>query len=274
MYDLQGKVAFVTGAGGEKGIGRAIAVRMAQEGANVVVNDVSDQGRGSWPGMPAVVDEINALGRKAIGVTGSVSDSNDVGSMVETALGEFGRIDILVNNAGALAGPDRVPVVELEESDFDRVIDVNLKGVFLMSQAVARHMLSREPGGKIINISSTAGRKGVPRFAAYCSSKFGVIGFTQTLALELAHHRINVNAICPSLVETERVFGIASAIKPDDMTTEEYRDVMVERSNKNVPLGRIAQGEDAARTAAWLASDQSEYITGESILLSGGSATF
>ncbi len=274
MYDLQGKVAFVTGAGGEKGIGRAIAVRMAQEGADVVVNDISDQGRGSWGGMPAVVDEINALGRKAIGVTGSVSDSNDVGSMVETALGEFGRIDILVNNAGALAGPDRVPVVELEESDFDRVIDVNLKGVFLMSQAVARHMLSREPGGKIINISSTAGRKGVPRFAAYCSSKFGVIGFTQTLALELAHHKINVNAICPSLVETERVFGIASAIKPDDMTTEEFRDVMVERSNKNVPLGRIAQGEDAARTAAWLASDQSEYITGESILLSGGSATF
>lgn len=274
MYGLEGKVAIVTGAGGERGIGRAIAVRLAQEGADVVVNDITDEGRGSWGGMPAVVDEINSLGREAIGVTGSVALSADVDKLVNKALERFGRIDILVNNAGAIAGPDRVPVVELEESEFDRVIAVNLKGTFLVSRAVARHMLSREPGGKIINISSVSGRKGSARFSAYCSSKFGVIGFTQSLALELAAHKVNVNAICPSLVETERIFGIASALKPEGTTAEEYRDLMVEHSNASVPLGRIAQADDAARTAAWLASDQSDYVTGESIILAGGASTF
>ncbi len=274
MYNLDGKVAIVTGAGGERGIGRAIAVRLAQEGANVVVNDITGKGRGSWGGMNAVVDEIEALGREAIGVTGSVAESDEVDAIVDASLKRFGRIDILVNNAGALAGADRVPVVDLPESEFDRIISVNLKGTFLMSRAVARHMLSREPGGKIINISSVAGRKGTARFAAYCSSKFGVIGFTQVLAAELASHRINVNAICPSLVETERVYGIASALKPDGVSTEEFRDEMVERSNTTVPLGRIAQADDAARTAAWLASDESEYITGESVILSGGSSMY
>lgn len=274
MYDLAGKVALVTGAGGEHGIGRAIAVRLAEEGASIVVNDLTNERRGSWGGMSAVVDQIKGLGREAIGVTGSVTDPAQVDEMVQQSLDRFGRIDILVNNAGALAGTDRVPVVDLEESDFDRVIAVNLKGTFLMSRAVARHMLSREPGGKIINISSVAGRHGVARFSAYCASKFGVIGFTQSLALELGPHRVNVNAICPSLVETERVLGIAAALKPDGMTAEEFRDVMVERSNASVPLGRIAQGDDVARTAAWLASAQSDYLTGESIIVSGGSSLF
>ncbi len=274
MYNLDGKVALVTGAGGERGIGRAIAVRLAQEGANVVVNDISDQGRGPWSGMPAVVEEIKALGREAIGVTGSVAESDDVDAITDAALKRFGRIDILVNNAGALAGADRVPVVDLPEAEFDRIISVNLKGTFLMSRSVARHMLSREPGGKIINISSVSGKKGSARFAAYCSSKFGVLGLTQVLAQELAPHGVNVNAICPSLVETERTFGMASALKPDGMTTEEYRDVMVERAATGSPLGRIAQAEDAARTAAWLASEESEYITGESVILSGGSTMF
>lgn len=274
MYNLDGKVALVTGAGGERGIGRAIAVRLAQEGANVVVNDISDQGRGAWGGMPAVVDEIKTLGRDAIGVTGSVAESDDVDAITDAALERFGRIDILVNNAGALAGADRVPVVELPEAEFDRIISVNLKGTFLMSRSVARHMLSREPGGKIINISSVSGKKGSARFAAYCSSKFGVIGFTQVLSQELAPHGVNVNAICPSLVETERTYGMASVLKPDGMSTEEYRDVMVEMAATGSPLGRIAQAEDAARTAAWLASEESEYITGESIILSGGSSMF
>lgn len=274
MYNLNGKIALVTGAGGQRGIGRAIAVRLAEEGANVVVNDISDQGRGDWGGMPTVVDEIKALGREAIGVTGSVAISSEVDAITDAALERFGRIDILVNNAGAIAGADRVPVVELEESEFDRIISVNLKGTFLMSRSVARHMLSREPGGKIINISSVSGKKGSARFSAYCSSKFGVIGFTQSLAQELAPHQVNVNAICPSLVETERVFNMASVLRPEGMSTEEYRDVMIERSTSIVPLGRIAQAEDAARTAAWLASDESEYITGESVILSGGSTMF
>lgn len=272
MYELDGKIAIVTGAGGKNGIGRGIATRLASEGAAVAVCDLNDGGTADWGGLPAVVDEINASGGRAIGLTGSVADSQQVGAIVQGAISEFGRIDILVNNAGAPAGRDRVPVVDLAEDMWDLVIGVNLKGTFLMSQAVGRHMIQRGGGGKIINMSSVSGKKGAARFAAYCSSKFGVIGFTQSLALELAEHQVNVNAICPSLVETERVFDMAAVLKPDDeTTTEEWRDVMVERSNAANPLGRIAQAKDVADVAAFLASSQSDYLTGLAINVAGGS---
>lgn len=272
MYELDGKIALVTGAGGKLGIGRGIATRLASEGATVAVCDLNNNGTPDWAGLPAVVDEINAAGGRAIGLTGSVTDSNDIQTMVETAISEFGQIDILVNNAGAPAGPDRVPVVELPEEVWDLVIGVNLKGTFLMSQAVSRHMIQRGGGGKIINMSSISGKKGNAKFAAYCSSKFGVIGFTQSLALELGEHNINVNAICPGLVETERVLGMASALKPnDETTTEEYRDVMIERTNAMNPLGRIAQAKDVADVAAFLASKEADYLTGLAINIAGGS---
>ncbi|MEK9675744.1 MAG: SDR family NAD(P)-dependent oxidoreductase [Chloroflexota bacterium] len=272
MYDLDGKIALVTGAGGKSGIGRCIANRLAAEGATLVVADLTKNAKRVWGGLDVVAQEINDSGGKAIALTGSVSDSDDVASMIEGALKEFGKIDILVNNAGAPAGPDRVPVVELEEDVWDLVIGVNLKGTFLMSQAVSRHMIQRGGGGKIINMSSVSGKVGSARFAAYCSSKFGVIGFTQSLAQELAAHKINVNAICPSLVETERVYGMASALKPDaETSTEEWRDIMVERVNENNPLGRIAQPQDVADVAAFLASSQSDYLTGLAINVAGGS---
>lgn len=272
MYDLDGKIALVTGAGGKSGIGRCIANRLAAEGATLVVADLTQNATPEWGGLDVVAQEINDSGGKAIALTGSVSDSDDVASMIEGALKEFGKIDILVNNAGAPAGPDRVPVVELEEDVWDLVIGVNLKGTFLMSQAVSRHMIQRGGGGKIINMSSVSGKVGSARFAAYCSSKFGVIGFTQSLAQELAAHKINVNAICPSLVETERVYGMASALKPDaETSTEEWRDIMVERVNENNPLGRIAQPQDVADVAAFLASSQSDYLTGLAINVAGGS---
>ena len=192
--------------------------------------------------------------------------------MVDGTLSEFGKIDILVNNAGAPAGPDRVPVVDLEEDVWDQVLSVNLKGTFLMSQAVSRHMIQRGGGGKIINMSSVSGKKGAARFAAYCSSKFGVIGFTQSLALEMAKHNVTVNAICPSLIETERVYGMASALKPDPkISTEEWRDVMVDRAGSSNPLGRIGQAQDVADVAAFLASSQADYLTGLAINVAGGS---
>ena len=272
MYELDGKVAVVTGAGGKAGIGRGIATRLAREGAAVAVCDLTTGGAPDWGGLPAVVDEINTSGGRAIGLTGSVAASSDVASIVEGAISEFGRIDILVNNAGAPAGPDRVSVVDLDEDAWDLVLDVNLKGTFLMSQAVARHMIHRGGGGKIINMSSVSGKHGAARFAAYCASKFGVIGFTQSLALELGQHRINVNAICPGFVDTERMYGIASALKPDDgTTTEEWRDVMVERSTLSNPLGRVAQAKDVADIAAFLASSESDYLTGLAINVAGGS---
>jgi NAD(P)-dependent dehydrogenase (short-subunit alcohol dehydrogenase family) len=269
MYGLDGKVALVTGAAGQRGIGRAIALRLAREGADVAVNDLSDEPAGNWGGLGQVVGEIEQLGRKGLGCAGDVTKAADVERIVDKTIERFGGIDILVNNAGSQAGPDRVPVVDLDEAVFDRVLAVNAKGTFLCCRAVARHMIKRG-GGKIINMSSSAGKEGRARFAAYSASKFAVIGFTQSLAIELGPHRINVNAICPGLVDTERVFGMASGLKPEDMTIEAYRDQLIDEAAGATPLGRVAQPDDIAQLAAYLASTESDYMTGLAINVSGG----
>ncbi|MBX3010866.1 MAG: glucose 1-dehydrogenase [Caldilineaceae bacterium] len=276
MYNLQGKVALVTGAGGERGIGRAIAMRLAQEGADVVVNDVvaqtpGPQTAGYWGGMAQVVREIEALGRRAIGLVADVSDANQVQAMVDQAVAHFGAVDILVNNAGARAGRDRVPVIELEEADWDRVQRINSKGTFLCCRAVARVMVAANRGGRIVNIASTAGKIGSARYAAYCASKFAVIGFTQSLAQELAPHAITVNAICPSLVATERIDDLAAALAPVQATQDEHRATMVARASSLSPLGRMAEVNDVAATAAFLGSGEAAYLTGLSISVAGGS---
>ena len=277
MYNLNGQVALVTGTGGQNGIGRAIATRLAREGADIILNDIAmcpynkNEGPNLWAGMSAVVKEIEALGQQAISIVADVSDANQVDNMAAQALEEFGHIDILVNNAGAPAGSDRVPLVDLEEEDWDTVHKVNIKGTFLCCRAVARHMIDRNQGGKIINISSLAGKQGVARYAAYCSSKFAVIGLTESLAKELASHRINVNAICPGLVDTERVDHIASVVMPAALSPEEKRDQLVQQATASVPLERIAQGSDVANMAAFLASSESDYLTGLAITVAGGS---
>ena len=279
MYDLSGKVVIVTGAGGRHGIGRAIATRLAREGADVVVTDVpqsrdairvQDRAEG-WEGLPSVVKEIEAEGRQALGLFSDAADSGQVAEMVEQVLERFGQIDILVNNAGSRPGRDRVPVVELEEDAFDEVMRVNVRGTYLCSQAVARHMVTRNQGGKIIIISSGAGKRGIARYAAYCASKFALVGFTQALAQEMAPHRVNVNAICPGLVDTERVDFIAAALAAEGQSAEEHRALMVRERSTRVPMGRIAQGDDIARLAAFLSSAESDYMTGLSISVSGGS---
>lgn len=273
MYNLIGKVALVTGAGGERGIGRAIATRLAKEGADVIVNDIvtNPSNMAGWGGLPEVVREIEALGRQSMSIVADVSDANQVHNMIRQVLERFGHIDILVNNAAALAGRDRVPVVDLEEDAWDLVQNVNVKGTFLCCKTVARAMIDRGEGGKIINISSTSGKRGVARYAAYCASKFAVIGFTQSLAHELAPHRINVNAICPGLVETERVDQMAAVLKTEGISTEEYREKMIEQATLTTPLGRVGQASDVAKLAASLASSESDYLTGLSIIVSGGS---
>ncbi len=279
MYDLSGKVAIVTGAGGRHGIGRAIATRLAREGADVVVTDipqsrdairVSDRAEG-WEGLPSVVKEIEAEGRQALGLFSDAADSGQVAEMVGQVLERFGQIDILVNNAGSRPGRDRVPVVELEEDAFDEVMRVNVRGTYLCSRAVARHLVARNQGGKIIIISSGAGKRGIARYAAYCASKFALVGFTQALAQEMAPHRVNVNAICPGLVDTERVDFIAAALAAEGQSAEEHRALMVRERSSRVPMGRIAQGDDIARLAAFLSSAESDYMTGLSISVSGGS---
>ncbi|MCE7985674.1 MAG: SDR family oxidoreductase [Caldilinea sp. CFX5] len=272
MYNLQGKVALVTGAGGERGIGRAIAMRLAQEGADLIVNDIHAQttNRGSWRGMAQVVSEIEALGRRAVGLVADVGDAAQVQTLVDQGLAHFGQIDILVNNAGARAGRDRVPVVELEEEEWDRVQRINSKGTFLCCRAVARAMIAAGRGGKIINISSTAGKVGSARYAAYCASKFAVIGLTQSLAQELAPYAINVNAICPSLIATERINDLAAALAPAHVSQEEQRAEMVRRAAHLSPLGRMAAVADIAAMATFLSSNEAAYLTGLSISVAGG----
>ena len=272
MYNLNGKVAFVTGAGGEHGIGRGIALRLAQGGADVVVTDISTKPYpdAEWGGLSAVQAEIEALGRRSLALTCDVTDAQSVQSAMQQTVETVSRVDILVNNAGARAASDRVPVVDLREADWDRVLSVNLKGTFLCSQAAARHMLARGGGGRIINISSTAGRQGVARFADYCSLKFGVIGFTQSLAQELAAHGITVNAICPGLTPTERVGHIASALSEPGAPLDEATENLIATSLARTPIGRLAQPQDIARTVAFLASDEANFLTGLSIPVTGG----
>ena len=274
MYDLRDRVALVTGAGGEHGFGRAIATRLAVEGADVIVNDVAQNpypGRPSgWRGLQDVVREIEILGRQSMAIVADVSDSAQVDRMVRQALERFGHIDILVTNAASRHGRDVVPVVELGEDAWDETMRVNAKGTFLCSRSVAREMIRRGEGGKIVVMSSMVGKRGQARRAAYCASKFALIGFTQTLALELAPYRINVNALCPGLADTERIDFMAAALAPEGESVEQHRARIVRERTAGIPLGRVAQSSDIARAAAFLASSESDYLTGLSISVTGG----
>lgn len=278
MYDLVSKVALVTGAGGERGFGRAIANRLAEEGADVAVNDVTLNPYGAlageWDGLESVVTEIGGKGRRAVSVVGDVADSLAVDAMVKQVVDQLGKIDILVANAGSRPGPDRVPVVDLTEEAFDEVQRVNVKGTFLTCRAVARHMIERGGGGKIVIISSTAGKRGLPRYAAYTASKFALVGFTQCLAHELGPHGVTVNAICPGLAETERAIHLAGGLAGEGQSAEEHLAAMVRARSATNPLGRIAETKDIANMAAFLASKESDYVTGLAITVSGGDVMY
>ena len=275
MGRLDGKVAMVTGAGGEHGLGRAIARRFAEEGADLVLVDVAPTGlrvapmpAGAWRGIEAVAEEIRKQSRRALTALADVRSGAQVSAVVAQAIQAFGRIDILVNNAGAPGSLDRTPVVDLPEEAWDTVLDTNLKGTFLCSQAVARTMLERGVRGRIISMSSQWGKKGGARRAAYCASKFGIIGFTQSLAQELASAGITVNAICPSAVETERLDHMG--LKPDGTFDQTLREQRIKETGASTPVGRIARPSDVAEVAAFLAGDAAEYITGQSINVTGG----
>jgi 3-oxoacyl-[acyl-carrier protein] reductase len=215
MSEFDGKIVLVTGCGRARGMGRAISVAFARAGADVVATDVAVGGtrneneegleeiRLGWKGLESLAGEIQGLGRRVLTLVGDVSRAPDAERFVADALAQFGRIDVLVNNAAAPHGADRRLLWEVPEEAWDLVIDVNLKGPFLMSRAVIPHMLSRG-AGRIINMASVSGKRGTARRGAYTASKFGVIGLTQALAQELGAHGITVNAICPGSVDTSR----------------------------------------------------------------------
>jgi acetoin reductase-like protein len=253
---LEGKVAIVTG--GAQGMGRAIALRYAQEGARVVIGDLK-QADGQ-----KVVDEIMAKNGKAVAVMVDVRDQQQVQAMIDTAVKEFGGLDILVNNAGV---GKIIPFLETTEQDWNFMFDINCKGLLWCSQAAARVMIKQGRGGKIVNLASQAGRRGEAYVLAYCASKACVISMTQSMALALAEHKINVNALAPGVVDTpfwEEVDKQFAKIM--NLPVGEPR----RRAIASIPLGRIEQPEDVAGLAVFLASNESDYITQQCINVDGG----
>ena len=253
---LQGKVAIVTGAG--SGMGRAIARRYAEEGARVVVADL-DLGAAA-----RVAGEIAAAGGEAVARQVDVRDAAQAAAMVEAAVAAFGGLDILVNNAGV----GRIlPFLDTTEADWDFVFDVNCKGLLWCSQAAARQMIAQGRGGKIVNLASQAGRRGEALVLAYCASKACVISMTQSMALALAEHRINVNGIAPGIVDTpfweqvDRQFAALTGLPPGEPKR---------RAVASIPLGRIEQPEDVAGAAVFLASSESDYVTQQTLNVDGG----
>ena len=256
---LQGKVALITGSTG--GIGRAIALRLARDGCDVVVNYRTKQQLAD-----NVVEVINAAGRKAVAIKADVRNASEVEYMMKTTLEKLGRIDILVNNAGIEAG-EPCPFTQLEEEDWDAMFDVNAKGTFISCKTVAPLMI-KQRSGRIINISSTCGKTPSAYLVAYSATKAAVIALTQGMAIELAPYNVRVNAICPGGVDTdmnEREFGALQRYlgKTKDEIRRDWE--------ATIPLGgRMANPDEIASVASFLASDDSNYITGVTINVSGG----
>ena len=243
---LGGKVAIVTG--GSRGIGRAIAMALAREGAtSIVCSRNLDSNK-------ETAETIKSEGGSARAYQVDVTDADSVSALVNDVLKEFGRIDILVNNAGVTA--DNL-LLRLKEEDWNRVIDTNLKGTFNCTKAVARTMV-KQHGGKIINIASVVGMVGNPGQANYCAAKAGVIGFTKSIARELASRNITVNCVAPGYIKTAM--------------TEAFADKVKDEMLRLIPLGRLGEPEDVAEVVKFLASPAADYITGEVIRADGGMA--
>jgi len=244
---LKDKVAIVTG--GASGIGRAICLGMANEGADVVVADIAVEE------ADKVVNEVKAIGRKAIAVKVDITKSQEANQMAKTVLDEFGKIDILVNNAGGSAGKEDVPFYESTEDTWDWVIALNLKGARNCTRVVINHMIEKR-SGKIVSIASVSGVIGtVPKYA-YSAAKAGVIGFTKVLAKEMASYGVHVNSVSPGSIETPLFL----------LNTEEF----IEKVRKGTPLGRLGKPEEIANMVVFLASDDASYITGQNFIVDGG----
>ena len=246
MFDLTGKVALVTG--GSRGLGRAIALAFARQGADVAINY-----RGNAEAAEEVVAEIRAMGRQSLAIQGDTSTGREAcEAIVKAALDEFGTVDILVNNAGITR--DNL-LMRMDAEEWQAVLDTNLSGPFWMTRAIARPMLKAR-SGRIINMSSAAGRMGNPGQANYAAAKAGLIGLTKTTARELASRGITCNAIAPGLIETDLTAGMPEAAT-EALTTM-------------TPLGYVGSVEDVASAAVYLASDEARYVTGQVLGVDGG----
>jgi NAD(P)-dependent dehydrogenase (short-subunit alcohol dehydrogenase family) len=243
---LKNKVAIVTGS--HRGIGKAIALELAKEGAKLVISDID------LKGCQIVCKEIKKLGSEAIAVKCDISKKAEIDNLMKKTIQKFQKIDILINNAGVFLIK---PFVEMTEKDLDFILDINLKGVFLCTSAVAKQML-KQKSGKIISVASIAGKVGFANSSAYCASKAGIINLTRELAMELSPHNINVNAIAPGIIATK-------------MTEDMLKDKKTKKDLlANTPLGRVGQPEEIGKAAVFLASDDSNFITGHTLVVDGG----
>jgi NAD(P)-dependent dehydrogenase (short-subunit alcohol dehydrogenase family) len=243
---LKNKIAIVTGS--RRGIGKSIALELAKEGAEVVVSDID------LKECQNVCDEIKKIGSDAIAIKCDISKKRDVDAMVKKTIQEFKRIDILVNNAGVFL---MKPFVQMTEKDWDFVLDINLKGVFLCTNAVAKQMV-KQKGGKIISIASIAGEVGFMNSSAYCASKAGIINLTRELAMELSPHNINVNVVAPGVIATK--------MTEDMLKDKKTKEVLL----ANTPLGRVGNPEEIGKAVVFLASNDSNFITGHTLVVDGG----
>jgi len=242
---LENKIAVVTG--GSRGIGRAIALKLASQGASIVVNYTSNSAAAD-----EVVKEIEALGAKGIAVKANVSVAEDIESLIKETESQLGKIDILVNNAGITR--DGL-LIRMKEADWDQVLDVNLKGVFLTTKLIGKKLL-KQKSGSIVNITSVVGLMGNAGQTNYAASKAGVIGFTKSVAKEFASRGITVNAVAPGFIESDMTNAL------DEKVVENYMTA--------IPLSRFGKADDVANTVAFLVSDQAGYITGQTLQVDGG----
>ncbi len=275
MGMLDGKVVIVTGAGRKRGIGRAIALRLAADGAHVVVSALprdpatypEHEKAEGWRGVHSLAEEIQALGRRAIAIDCDVTRGDQVQALIATAVDQLGGIDALINNAGIASGAGSTPIVEMEDELWYRTVDVNLNGVYLASKAAARAMIRTRKGGSIVNISSTAGRMGFAEYGAYCATKFAVIGFTQQLALELAKDAIRVNCVCPGSTDTDMMDGTFR--RTAQRAGTDFASIKSGVRNF-IPMNRQARAEEQAAAVAFLVGPDASYITGQTLNVDGG----
>ena len=280
MGNLDGKVALVTGAGGMKGIGRATALKLASQGADIALSDFKrkpedlppQEVAARWRSIESVAEEVEALGRRCLKVWCDLTATEQIEDMVRQAAAHSGHLDILVNNARAIIGRDRVPITELAEDVWQHFFRINTTAVFLATKFAGQVMVRQGRGGRIINIASDASKRARAMTAAYTSSKFAVVGLTQASALDLAPHRITVNAVCPGTVNTDRLnYWEQAQARAQGVAPEAFRAQIVANSAKATPLGRVAESEDVANLVAFLVSDEANFITGQAYNVNGGS---
>jgi NAD(P)-dependent dehydrogenase (short-subunit alcohol dehydrogenase family) len=274
MSNLQGKTALVTGASKPNGIGYAIAMRLAREGANVAVADLCQDLSAEFPGyvrtgsseeMEKLAQTIRGLGVRALTLPLDVTDPASVAELAKRVEQEFGSLNILCNNAGGSPGPQSVQ--NLEERAWLKTIDINLNGTFRVSKALIPLLIKGGPGGSIVNTSSRAGKVASPFMASYCAAKAGVIMLTKVLAKELSGAGIRVNCICPGQIQTDLgQWGWDLKAFSKGMNRERFHDELI----KDIPLNRVGTPEDCANVVAWLVSDQASFITGQAINVTGG----